>query len=743
MKTVLLIMLLLTMLLTQAGCVEQRSPGSSTTTKSATSPVDIPRKPESLAVSEAEYFLIYVTYANWGWDFTTRYNSAAAKFLAANSTSWWMGNTDDENKRLNYTKAGNQWIIELLPALPAELPPKPPSLAGSDADYYFLLSLYDGWFGKGSFESDYNTGVKSALNNSWVRFWIGSADDASKRANFISSGDQWLPRAFASTLLGAINYTGLYPEPANVSYTNNDGEPLSVLAYPGQIEVFFSTSTTASAAQNLIKAKNGTILGQLPMVGYYLVEVSTGMENAFINIMSNDAGVSSASPNIPVSASEEGVSINTEFITSSKPIPLNVKPGIIALDYYLNETHGFKVNESVLKNGGTVGSSVEIGTAPGGSTTSDKVKMAIIAAAEGNRIFNPGEPTLFNLSTNHGVNQDFNTLTIEQQQSLLNGWEGFTQGIAQTISALPTDIKDNVALINSAGNTRMPLNEPLANLRKDPYLKDILDRHFLFVSTTLRGKQTLNYPWGEFSNYAPGDFDVAVINNLKAIDGTSFASPAAAAIIQQVKKKTGISLQDTLQAVKTAVSLNAKHELVLKEAIREANLLNKTETSTPTPSPSPVITPSPTPESIDTPSSVEASVTIDSMSYKLLNSQYDSQGYYWVEISASGTASGPIDAIMFLSRDASHIAFHDEGWLPVLPSGSWTQLENGRMIKRENSADLLTGWSAIGNIPITWTQWYNWPDIELTFNAEVQSQHGETLATATYSIPLEQPAQAR
>ena len=89
--------------------------------------------------SDADYFLIYMTYQNWGWDFTSRYDSLAAKYLADNSTSWWMGSTDDENKRLRFERKDNQWTIESLPPLPADTPPKPPTLGGSDADYYFLL----------------------------------------------------------------------------------------------------------------------------------------------------------------------------------------------------------------------------------------------------------------------------------------------------------------------------------------------------------------------------------------------------------------------------------------------------------------------------------------------------------------------------------------------------------------------------------------------------------------------------
>jgi hypothetical protein len=744
--------LFLVLILMLPGCSDQ--PGSTPKTNKQTattsietliSPVDIPRKPESLAATDAEYFLIYITYQNWGWDFANRYNSSSSKYLADKSTSWWIGSTDDDNKRLNFERTDSQWRIKSLPPLPANTPPKPPTMGGSDADYYFLFSLYENWYGKGRFNSDYENGVKAAAENNWVVFWIGNGEDISKRAYFIQNGNQWVPRAFASMLLGAFNFIGQYPKPTHISYTNSNGESVSTPAYPGQVEVFFKSSITALDAENLIKANNGKILGQLPMLGYYLVGVAPGSEGSFITTMFNDNQVSSALPNLPVSASEEDAVINPDFLTSAKPVPLNVKPGVIALDYYLNETHGFHVNETVFKNGGTVGSSVEIGVEPGGVTTSDKVKMAIVAAAEGNRIFNPGEPTLFNLSTNHHINRDFDILPDEERQSLLSGWEDFTRSIAHTIAALPTDIKDNIALTNSAGNTRMPLTQPLANLRKDPIVQDILDKHLLFASTWLKGEQSVNYPWGDFSNLAPGDPDVAVLNNPEAKGGTSFASPAAAAIVQQVQNTAKVSLIYALKAAKLAIKNNAKHELILNEAIEKAEELKTAITPEP-PSLSPTTPSVPVPNTTGaTPSPTtnmpsNAAANIDSITCNLLNTRYDGNGYYWIEIQASGMVSGPVDSMVFLNGQAEPAT---NGWLPI-STLDWTVLEQGRMAKRESNSPATTSWSTSGELPITWTQWHNFPNITFKLTVEVrQDEYSQPLVSTSKSIPLQQPDQAK
>jgi len=193
-----------------------------------------------------------------------------------------------------------------------------------------------------------------------------------------------------SVLDGAINYTGAYPAPDTVSYTSLDGQARMVNAYPGQVQVFFKTPISAAEAQAAIQANKGRVLGQIPLLGYYLVGVTTGSEGDFIASILRDSRVGLALPNIVVIASQEGVLINEVFL--EKPVPLNVKPGITLLDYWIGQDHGPKVLQSAVNKGGSIGSAVQIGVGSTAGTSPDKVSLAIAAVAAGNSIFNPGQP---------------------------------------------------------------------------------------------------------------------------------------------------------------------------------------------------------------------------------------------------------------------------------------------------------------------------------------------------------------
>ncbi|MDP2719405.1 MAG: tetratricopeptide repeat protein, partial [Dehalococcoidia bacterium] len=374
----------------------------------------------------------------------------------------------------------------------------------------------------------------------------------------------------------AINYTGSYPAPSAVSYTSSDGQSRTVNAYPGHVQVFFNTSIGKAYALGAIQVRNGTVLGQIPFLGYYLVGVTAGSEGDFISWILRDKWVNLALPNIPATASQGEILLDESWITGTKVVPLNVQPGIILLDYFVGQDHGQNVITSVDQNGGSVGSAIQIGIGSSGETTADKVAIAIAAAVAGNNIFNPGQSTLINLSSAGGVDEkDYTLLSPDKQKMQQESWENFIRGVLTEVAALPPSLSDNLVLTNSAGNGNMPISELLADLRSYPNLKDVIENNFLTVGTTLTGTSTKEFPTGSFSNYAFGDPDMAIMNNKMAVEGTSFAAPAALAIIQQVMNQTGVSSRQALEAAKLAVKNNPNHELNLKEAIGQANLIKK------------------------------------------------------------------------------------------------------------------------------------------------------------------------
>jgi len=104
-------------------------------------------------------------------------------------------------------------------------------------------------------------------------------------------------------LEGATDYTGPYPEPADVTYKERNGEEKTVTAYPGQIIIYFNDSVDQKDAKALIEANGGTILAQTPRIRFYFVGVTVGSEGKFITSIYKDNRVDEISPNVAGSLS--------------------------------------------------------------------------------------------------------------------------------------------------------------------------------------------------------------------------------------------------------------------------------------------------------------------------------------------------------------------------------------------------------------------------------------------------------
>ena len=110
----------------------------------------------------------------------------------------------------------------------------------------------------------------------------------------------------AGLLAGAILYSEKEPAPVTITYTNEKGQSVSALAYPGEINIFVKTQTTTSTAvADMIKPYNGTILSQIPKLGFYIIGVEDGKEAETIkDLLKNQKKlVLSAAPNVVVQGS--------------------------------------------------------------------------------------------------------------------------------------------------------------------------------------------------------------------------------------------------------------------------------------------------------------------------------------------------------------------------------------------------------------------------------------------------------
>jgi len=164
-------------------------------------PSGTPSKPDSLLASDAEYYLIYTVFEDWFGEgsFFITYNEYSQKGLASNWTELWIGSEEDESKRIYFDRVGDRWKPRAIPSIPAGTPPKPDSLLASDAEYYLIYTVFEDWFGEGSFFITYNKYSQEGLINNWTELWIGSEEDESKRIFFDRVGNQWEPRAVSES----------------------------------------------------------------------------------------------------------------------------------------------------------------------------------------------------------------------------------------------------------------------------------------------------------------------------------------------------------------------------------------------------------------------------------------------------------------------------------------------------------------------------------------------------------------
>jgi hypothetical protein len=353
----------------------------------------------------------------------------------------------------------------------------------------------------------------------------------------------------SAILQGAVDYTGSYPEPNTVSYIDN-GETVNVPAYPGQVVVFFKTPVSESSAQALFAAAGGTILAKIPNVGYYLVAVAVGGENAFISAVSADARVSLAAPNM-----------------------IGVRGSRAILLEGCGDAHYTGVRAAFINNGGLSDQCRDIYN--GGPNESPFHKIVVEILKEAN--LNGKGATLINLSSygtlrygdNTFVNGDnWEDFFPEDQQMLQDAWYKFMAVVLNAIAALPAEYRENLVLTVCAGNNNMPVCSGIARLRTNPRFAEVLKNNVLIVSTT-------SMP----GNYCTADPNVAVRNNAEAADGTSYATPAALALIQNIMRLSGVSAREALQAVKRAVAANPDHRLIPSEAINQTQFTLSTATT--------------------------------------------------------------------------------------------------------------------------------------------------------------------
>ncbi|MFA4853212.1 MAG: hypothetical protein WC599_11890 [Bacteroidales bacterium] len=338
-------------------------------------------------------------------------------------------------------------------------------------------------------------------------------------------------------MTNSIEYEGDYPEPALVNFNDNNS-PKRIKAFPGQVIAFFDLSTSEQDAVQLITDNGGSILSQIPSVGYYLIEVSTLQWSSFITTFQNSALINVVGPNVPV----------------------YMKSKVTLMDD-CGQEHAEAVLTTLEACGGSFDKCVDI-MGDDGLGAASKIIHGIINKANENK----GGTTLINISLNGGLNnnEDFDLQTDLKQFEGWNGWFWSMYSLLNAVSFLPEQYRENLVITVAAGNEHMPLIDILEKLRERAGITEILEKNIIIVSTERNNN---------FGNYDYTDPDVVVMNNNNAVLGTSFAAPCVMGIIDSWNS-AGISAADALKAVKLASTLNAGRYVIPSEVDNLVDLIN-------------------------------------------------------------------------------------------------------------------------------------------------------------------------
>ena len=409
------------------------------------------------------------------------------------------------------------------------------------------------------------TNIAVVDNNGFVTSVVPGTTTITVSYGTVTSPGIALPVLPAGVLKGSVNFTGPYPVAGIVNYTTTTGTSTTVKAYPGQIVVCFNVTAsggTSSAAiaqrEAIISSKNGTVIGKVPLIGFYLVRVQAGQENAIIQAMvSGGYGVDVAVPNgVAIRGASTPVIIDDSCWIDSNCngtpvthyVPLNVGGGIVILDdfnVFQGANHGNDVFQTAVNNGGTVSAKVQLPLNNEGGVPLDKLVASVVVIQQGAAIFSPGQNVTTNLSFNAGE---------EKELWYDENWEALAKMMDTAIKSvkdqLPNNQKDKFTLVQEIGNSGQDISGVFGPIHDTAENNGISGNH-LYVggSDGTYATQVTN------QNYHN---DVAWYKGCIAPNkcGSSFAAPAVAAMIDQVAKQTGTPVGQLSPAVLKALAEN-------------------------------------------------------------------------------------------------------------------------------------------------------------------------------------------
>jgi len=345
----------------------------------------------------------------------------------------------------------------------------------------------------------------------------------------------------SNILQDTIFYYGPNKE-TTITFQDDDGT-FSIQAFEGKVVVYFNDGIDFTTAQKAISDLEGTIIEQVPAIGYYLVEVGAGNENTFINKIKDK---------------------DVEYVTFSLALDIcAISSETRILDRFLLSDHGDAV-KSVYD--GCTGSTSSIGkdyTACYGSGCGMYERGAIndiIKSSKNNELYNMSfGPHIYMYGTD--IELKWNEASSDQQKNYVKEKQKQIKDLVEQLEKTGGKYLPEVVVTLAAGNTGIPdfdqeVIGPMLNGRPgntnsklNASQQEILKNNVLIVAS--------NEPTTDKTgmNNAMATVDISDLNK-KGLYGSSFAAPLALCYVHQIMVQKGLTAVQALAEAKKSIAAN-------------------------------------------------------------------------------------------------------------------------------------------------------------------------------------------
>lgn len=357
---------------------------------------------------------------------------------------------------------------------------------------------------------------------------------------------------------------------AIISY-QEQGNTYELEAFEGHAVVFFKEGVNLKTAQNAITGLKGTIIEQIPYIGYYLVRVDAGKEVDFISKITGK--------NVEYAS--------LDLVATPCSVAAAVPTTTHILDaYFPGELHGLQVQSVYNGCSGKISYLQNFGFRASNGKTGIKSGDAMNAI-----IKNRPTDQLYNLSFGPALNpyndgMQWSQASAVQRNSYVKAYQTQIRYIILKLKGLRRAGNGNLVITMAAGN------EGLANFDEvvlTPMLngtaginslsdaeKQILQDNILIVSSLESTSNSMKY-----HNNAMGKVDTQNLTyNGEKLHGTSFAAPQALCDVRKLMGDMGgVTAVAALAAIKKAIQNNPYGTLDYGEALAQAQQLYNAPTA--------------------------------------------------------------------------------------------------------------------------------------------------------------------